>query len=81
MNQHSPIRPEEPTFGCVLLAALDADDIAFDLRVASVRMPATEAELQVYSDRVRTAQLRLGTLAGRLGYDLVPASATEAVDA
>jgi hypothetical protein len=63
----------EPTFGALLLAELDASEIAHDVRVAVAGgMPVTEASRHVYSDRVRTAQLRLGTLARRLGFDLVP---------
>lgn len=73
--------PPEPTFGMILLAELDANEIAHEVRVAVAGgMPTTEAGRHVYEDRVRAAQLRLGTLARRLGYEIVPARATEAAN-
>ena len=64
----------EPTFGQIILAELDAEQIAHDCRVAvGGGMPGTEASLHVYQDRIRAAQLRLAALARRLGYDIVPA--------
>lgn len=71
----------EPTIGCVMLAQLDAEEIVHQLRIAQIaaseRVPR---DLEQYSDRVRAAQLRLGELARRLGYDLIPTTA-EPVDA
>ncbi len=75
------IAAPEPTFGAVILAELDASEIAHEVRVAVAGgMPVTEASRHVYSDRVRTAQLRLGTLARRLGYEIVPAAVREPAD-
>ena len=76
------VKAPEPTFGAVILAELDASEIAHEVRVAVAGgMPVTEAGRHVYSDRVRTAQLRLGTLARRLGYEIVPAAVRGASDA
>jgi hypothetical protein len=79
---HKFIAAPEPTFGALILARLDAEEIAHDVGVATAcGMPLTEAGRHVYADRVRTAQLRLGTLARRLGYEIVPARVKEATDA
>lgn len=77
-NEH--MRPVEPTFGCVMLASLDADEIAHELRLAQICASNLPRDMGQYEDRVRAAQLRLGELARRLGYELTPTT-SEPVDA
>lgn len=74
MSNAKLLKAPEPTFGMILLAAGDADAIAENVRVATATgKPVTEADRHVYYDNLRRAQLRLGTLARRLGYEIVPA--------
>lgn len=80
MSNARILKAPEPTFGMILLAELDANEIAHDVRVAVAGgMPTTEAGRHVYADNVRSAQLRLGMLARRLGYEIVPAAVREVI--
>jgi hypothetical protein len=74
MNNAKLLKAPEPTFGMILLAPSDADAISEFARIATATgIPTTEADKHVYYDNLRRAQLRLGSLARRLGYEIVPA--------